>query len=424
MYFFSGVNFIIKNSEDRTVLGFRKVRSMRIIFILNNLYPNGKASTARVREYGKGFVGNGVETLVWMPVPRQPYQDNEVINPDVKGTDENGVAFECISGASKRNKNVFIRQLQDFGGYTLTLFKIIRDCHQGDYFVLYEGGSFWHRLCIKTIRLVGGKCGIELNELPYGTGVETEGKKKKRKWYLKNIFPKLDFVWAISESLYELAQEYAPKAQIIKVPIMVEGQLVGDDFSEPGAPYIFHSGSLSEQKDGICGMLEAFGMACQKLQTPIEYILTGRLEQSPHADEIRRILKKYGVEDKVHFLGYLDLCTLRKYQKNCFLTIINKYDTQQNRYCFSTKLSEYLSFSRPVITTTVGEANNYLKDGVNAFIVEPHKPELLADKIVYAVNHPLETSAIGREGHKLTETEFDCVYQTKRIVKLLSNRFS
>ena len=70
------------------------------------------------------------------------------------------------------------------------------------------------------------------------------------------------------------------------------------------------------------------------------------------------------------------------------MVIYNKYDTQQNSYCFSTKLSEYLSFSRPVITTTIGEANNYFKDGVNAFIVEPHKPELIADKIVYACSHP------------------------------------
>ena len=77
-----------------------------------------------------------------------------------------------------------------------------------------------------------------------------------------------------------------------------------------------------------------------------------------------------------------------------------------------------------MITTTVGEANNYLKDGVNAFIVEPHRPELLAEKIVYAVDHPLETFAIGREGHKLTETEFDCVCQTGRIIENFLNRFS
>lgn len=392
---------------------------MRIIFILDNLYPYGRASSARVREYGKGFVTNGAETLVWMPAPRQPYADKEAMNPHRRGVDENGVKYEYISGASKRNKNIFIRQLQDLYGYTSTLFRILNNCHKGDYVVIYEGSTLWYKLCVKVSHLAGAKCGLELNELPYGVGKETEKTKKDRKVMLEKIFPKVDFIWAISDSLYQLAKQYAPQANIIKVPIMVEGQLKGADFPEQTTPYIFHSGTLYEQKDGICGMLEAFGIACKQLDAPIEYILTGKLENSPHADELRKIIDKYDIADKVKFVGYLDMPTLRKYQKNCFLTIINKYDTQQNRYCFSTKLSEYLSFSRPVITTTIGEANNYLKDGVNAFIVEPQKPELIAEKIVFAVSHPSEARRIGEEAHKLTLREFDCMYQAKRIVNIL-----
>lgn len=98
------------------------------------------------------------------------------------------------------------------------------------------------------------------------------------------------------------------------------------------------------------------------------------------------------------------------------MIIFNEHNNLLKRYCFSTKLSEYLSFSRPVIITTIGEANNYLKDGVNAFIVEPHKPELIADKIVYAFSHPEEAEKMGKEGYKLTKKEFDCVYQAKRII--------
>ena len=396
---------------------------MRIIFVLDNLYPNGRASSARVREYGKGFEDNGIETIVWMPAPRQPYQDSKLLNPN-KGKDEYGVKYEYISGSSKRNKNIFIRQLQDIYGYTATLFRLAFRCKKDDYVVIYEGSPRWTKWCIRAARLAGAKCGIELNELPYGTGKETKTTILKRKVMLEKIFPKLDFILAISESLENLAKKYAPQAEVIKVPIMVEGQLEGGDFPEQKVPYIFHSGTLYEQKDGICGMLEAFGMACQKLKSPIEYILTGSLKESPHFEELQTIITKYCIEDKVKFVGYLDLSTLRKYQKNCFLTIINKYDTQQNRYCFSTKLSEYLSFSRPVITTTVGEANNYLKDGINAFIVAPHKPELIADKIVYAVEHPKETGKIGKEGHKLTEKEFNCDYQAKRIIETFRKAYS
>ena len=392
---------------------------MRIIFILDNLYPNGRASAARVREYGKGFVENGINTIVWMPAPRQPYTDKGIMNPKSKGIDENGVEYEYISGASKRHRNIFVRQLQDFYGYFSTLCRIIRKCGKDDCVVIYEGSPRWFKLCVLAARIASARCGIELNELPYGTSKETEKTKAKRKVMLNDIFPKLDFVWAISESLCQLAIENAPQAKVIKVPIIVEGQLEGNDFPEQTLPYIFHSGTLYEQKDGICGMLEAFGLACKSLKEPVKYILTGNLSDSPHSEELKSIIRKYNIEDKVEFVGYLNLPTLRKYQKNCFLTIINKYDTQQNRYCFSTKLSEYLSFSRPVITTTVGEANNYLKDGVNAFIVEPHRPDLISEKIIYAFNHPEETRKIGEEGHRLTEKEFDCIYQTKRIIEVL-----
>ena len=149
--------------------------------------------------------------------------------------------------------------------------------------------------------------------------------------------------------------------------------------------------------------------------------MTRTLEQSPHAQDLKNIIDKYHIQDKVKFLGYVDVPTLRKYQKKCFLTIINKYDTQQNKYCFSTKLAEYLSFSRPVITTTVGEANVYLKNGINAFIVPPHHPEMIAEKIVYAIGHPEEAEKIGKEGHKLIEKEFNSLYQTRRIISFFKN---
>lgn len=41
---------------------------------------------------------------------------------------------------------------------------------------------------------------------------------------------------------------------------------------------------------------------------------------------------------------------------------------------------------------------------------------MIAEKIVYAFMHPKETEAIGIEGHRLTMKEFNCEYQTKRIL--------
>ena len=391
---------------------------MRVIFILDNLYPNGKASASRVRSYGKGFISNGIDVLVLLPVPRQRYFET-LINPFSQGVDQNGVAYKYMAGTSRRSKYVLIRKIQDIVGYSLTLASIFFRSRPDDYIIIYEGSPLWYYLCILVAHWRHLKVGLELNELPYVTGAETNKTKRKRRFVLSQIFPRVDFVLAISEPLVELSREHAKKALVVKVPIIVEGELQGDDFETPRTPYIFHSGTLYEQKDGICGMIEAFGMACQQINLPLEYILTGELKQSPHAEEIEEIVHRYHIEDKVKFVGYLDIPTLRRYQKNCCLTIINKYDTRQNKYCFSTKLSEYLSFARPVITTSIGEANNYLKDNVNALIVAPHRPDLIAEKIVYLIRHPQEAKRIGDAGHQLVEKEFNCVYQTGRIIDLL-----
>lgn len=102
-----------------------------------------------------------------------------------------------------------------------------------------------------------------------------------------------------------------------------------------------------------------------------------------------------------------------------YMMIINKYDTQQNKYCFSTKLGEYLAFAKPIIITNVGEAMNYLNDD-NAYIVETGYPEKIAEKIVEIANNPKEALIKGQKGYELAKTTFNNFYQTGRILDFLN----
>lgn len=95
--------------------------------------------------------------------------------------------------------------------------------------------------------------------------------------------------------------------------------------------------------------------------------------------------------------------------------IINKYNTQQNRYCFSTKLGEYLALKKPVIITNIGEAMNYLNE-TNAYIVEPGDPQLIANNIISIINNKEKSKRIAENAYQLTLKEFNSTYQTKRII--------
>ena len=117
----------------------------------------------------------------------------------------------------------------------------------------------------------------------------------------------------------------------------------------------------------------------------------------------------------MRFLPLLSHDESLRYQKGAFLTILNKNDNLQNQHGFSTKLGEVLISGTPVITTTVGEANLWLEDGVSAYIVKPGKPEEIAAKIVQAYNNEKERQAIADKGRQVAAQYFNTTYQGQRM---------
>ena len=89
------------------------------------------------------------------------------------------------------------------------------------------------------------------------------------------------------------------------------------------------------------------------------------------------------------------------------MVIIKKDETQQNVYCVSTKLGEYLAASKPLIITNVGEAMNWLKNKESAYIIPPKDNNALVNAIVYAVSNRKESYEIGLNGQKVCKNSFD-----------------
>uniref|UniRef100_UPI004038A576 glycosyltransferase family 4 protein n=1 Tax=Odoribacter laneus TaxID=626933 RepID=UPI004038A576 len=193
----------------------------------------------------------------------------------------------------------------------------------------------------------------------------------------------------------------------------------GTEKVDVGVPYLFHAGTLTEYKDAVISTLKAFIIAVNEIKIPVKYLLAGPV--SPHKKEIEGLLYEHKIENRVIFLGNLKPSEVIKYQKGAFLTVVNKNDNIQNRYGFSTKLGEILWSGTPVITTTVGEANYYLKDGESAYIVEPHNPRLIAEKIIQAFSNPEESRKIAEAGKKIAQDSFNCLSQGKRLASFFSS---
>lgn len=396
---------------------------MKIIIVSRQYYPYGMASTNRVHCYTKGFTELGIKTELIIPEATIPYKDKEVTQNKIAEGFYHKTYFRYMSGTTIINKNKWKRPFLDLISRIKTICYILKKTDQKTVLYIWGGGILWSSIMILCGHIKNAKIYTELNELPYGTTKESNKTRLFRYIMLNFIFPHYDGFIVISEALKKLAELYNKKTNCtLKVPILVNTNIARDIQCIPiKTPFIFHSGTLSEQKDGIVKMLIAFSIAKKEIKD-LKFYFTGVLDKSKDAQIIQETINKYKLKDDVKFLGYLDEKTLRSYQKSCNLMIIYKYDTLQNKYCFSTKLGEYLAFEKPVILTNIGEAMYYMKNEENAFIAKWEDTNAIANYIITIIKSPELANKIGKNGLKTCEKEFNYFFHAKRMINFFRQK--
>lgn len=391
---------------------------MNVYILTKNPFPYGMAATNRIKCYASAILSENIncEVIVWNcsdSNSKLPY----------KGVID-GIPYQFVGNSSRRSNCIFFGKIQSLLQQLWLPFFLLKRIKKDDIVLSYGLGlNFYWRFLIYVVHQKKAHYIQELCELPYGVTTETNKTIKDRKYYYKHLFPIFDGVIAISEALKDLAEKYcSPKCIIQKIPILVDY----DKYNLPNNsflseyPYIFHSGTLYEQKDGILGMIEAFGIANQRLEYKIRFILTGTIEKSPHAKEIKVLIDKYQLHDLIHFTGYLSHEELKETLSKASLVIINKYVTQQNEYCFSTKLGEYMAAGKPIVITRVGEAMNWLTDDYDCVVVEPGDISQMSEAII-KVFHDIQFSTRISNNSRMT-----CIksFDYRNYGKSLADMFS
>lgn len=355
---------------------------MKVFFTIVNPYPNGIAGFKRTGCYVKALAGTGVESRLY-----------------VYGSD-------C-----RKHRTMFILRIQALLTMIGTCLKLLANVRRGD--VIYSYSNDYPRFVALQSRIAhrhGARFFMELCEYPYIFNSPAIAGPKFR-ILTEKVIPACDGIMAISNTLIDWVKPYCnTECRTRKIPILVDFDtydLTDSSQSEP-VPFIFHAGSLFEMKDGFLGMLEAFGMMVNQSGMDMKFLFTGKLEGSRHEKEAREIIGKYNMQDNVRFLGYVTDDELSDYLSRSAMCIINKYPNMQNKYCFSTKLGEYMAAGKAIIITNVGEAMNWLTDGHDALIVEPEDSNLLSSAMQKVLEDKDLRRSLGENARKSCHEHFDC----------------
>ena len=392
---------------------------MKVYILTKGPFPNGMAATNRIKCYARAIKDGGIECEV-IVCGCTEFDRKRILNKEARGFYED-VPFQYIGGRTTDTRPRILRSFFQFIRLKKTEWFLNKQLCSGDILFLYIGKDLNQTLrFIKIAKRKKAKCVRDLCELPYVTGTETERTIRLRAEICKKQFPLFDGIISISDNLMNVARTYSSQTcKHLKVPIMVEYEhyYIIKTPSNNENPYLFHAGTLYQQKDGILGMIEAFGIAKKRLNTSLKYILTGEMKASSHPIELQHLMDQYELEDSIEFVGYLNREQIKEYLTHASLVISNRPKSQQDYYGFSTKVGEYLASGTPLVMTNWGESVNWLENGKTAIITEPEDTESLANAIVTVISHPEESRIIGLAGQEVCRNCFDYRNWSKPIVE-------
>ncbi len=385
-----------------------------VIFGDNFTFPEGDASTNRVYTYAKGLTESGINVhVVCFGSDYTPYGE---------GITE-GIKYYHPFNQKTRNRHFIIRRWHKFIKYfkTFLLLKRIRKEEDIDCTVVYTMRLFTHLFGWFLARGNNSKLIRECSEHPLL--FYRNGYFKKKEGLIKLALESFycDGIFCISHFLIDFfRQRGVPDKKLFLIPSTVDPtRFLNNELAPLPYSYVGYFGGLTFDRDNIDTLVRAF--AAIRNKHPEIHLVLGGFCSEKDKKLLTDLIDELKIESEAEVLKYLPRDEIIKYITHSYILVMVRARSLETQASFPSKLTEYLSTSKPVITVNVGEIPEYLTDGLNAFLVEPGDINGLSEKLDYVLNNYESALKVAGAGRELTNTVFNYNYQSKRIIEYIES---
>ena len=148
-------------------------------------------------------------------------------------------------------------------------------------------------------------------------------------------------------------------------------------------------------ENGIIDLLKAFDFLIKENSPDFELLIVGNV--SP---EVNIVIKDNNLKHKnIIFTGLINNNEVQAKLLTCSVLINPRRKGILADSGFPTKIGEYFATKKPVISTKVGDLENYFENKKELIFSEPNKPNSIADAILYVYNNTDLCEKIGEKGY-------------------------
>lgn len=395
----------------RTKTSTENLGNLKVVFLLDSFgYPNGMASTQRVRLIANALTRSGCQVTVLCARALEDVRAPR--NTSISGN-QDGIRFEYTTGTTIRPSNFWVRRYIDTKGTVVALLRLAQMRFSRNVACIYYYGNilrftFNRWVYYAAARLLGIPLITDISEPPWVINRSPN--------CFDNLLSPLASVkgvilissalkeWVISES-----RQRQRNILTLHLPSLVDLREHHPPItmSEKKSLTVMFSGSPRYQ--ATIEFIFASMEYVWKFYPECKLILTGFQPELAQLPWLNRLISKPFTQERVELRGFLPRSELLKLYCKVSVLLIPLFDDYRSIARFPAKLPEYLCSGTPVVTCEVGEVTHYLEDGVNAFICPPGDPAQFAKKIIEAIapENAHQATQIGLNGLDVARKEFD-----------------
>ena len=379
-------------------------------------FPHGGGASSRVYCYAKGLAASGAEVrIVSLVMPRRGRAADDTAAAGVY----EDLRYEYACGTRVRPTAFWRRRLLWVrrAARTATLVRQTAGRSPGDCVVLiYSEVSSWILGLAILARVVGGSSVLDLCEFPLvwrPRNLRTSIHRTLRTHLACRL---TDGIVPISAYLEDYVRVSSRRPlPMVRVPVMVDLALFADDSArgEGETPRrVLYCGALSHF-DEVERTLRIFAAAAAG-QSDVRLMIVGG---GPAAlrEKAGSIADSLGLEQRVEFVDRLTREDLAATMLTAEVFVLPRAAGIFSQAGLPNKLGEYLAVGRPVVVTANGDIALYLRDGTDAYLVEPGDDAAFAARLKHALTHRSEATEVGARGRDVAITQFDYRLQGARI---------
>lgn len=380
---------------------------MKIAVISIYNFPIGMAPTTRILSYCKGLLLRGANVDIVSLVPKNAYGNNVPLHGNCDGGNYYHFAYapQCkipIVGS-------ILWRIKDRICTKRALRFIASSDKEKPYdavILSVDEPSRFETLVPSLTRLNRAKLIAIADEypIPIRHYLKTSVPESKLRRYRK-VYAHIDARILMTTKLQEFYDtNVCKKTTLILSTIVDTDRFLNLESQEQERDYLCYMGNMELSKDNVDNIINAFSLIATDFPS-LDLFLYGKPSEKT-LSYLTNIVNKSNLSERVFFKGRVDYGQVPQILKNAKVLVSSQPNTKRAEGGFPTKLGEYMMTGVPTLLTNVGEISDYVKDGINAYLVPPERPELYADKLSYIITHYEDALSVASNAKQYIEDNF------------------